>query len=87
MWSRENVDTEVANSLASSWSLSSNSKKYKLISFEPPLPEKEPNDNHYSIYSTYFRSDHASFWYSQGFESLNAVLLTDMGKLKFVLKF
>ena len=79
MWARDNVDNEVADALLLSWSHLSGSKKYKIIKFNPPLPEKEPDDKTYNTYAAYFRSDHASFWYPKGPYSLNAVLLTDMG--------
>ena len=71
-WMRTGVDDEIMNQLEKEWKKTEGGKKYKLrpLSASNPLP------------STFYRSDHASFWFPKVAEytkPLRAMLLTDMG--------
>ena len=80
VWMRKGVDGSVYKSLLNQWK---SSPKYKLRTFDPILPSTEPSASDLYRFGTFTRSDHASFWYHKhpNFKkSLNAILLTDMGK-------
>lgn len=80
MWMRQGVDGDVYKPLANEWRGSS---KYKLRAFDPKLPAGPPSSAELYRFGTFTRSDHASFWYHKHAnykETLNAVLLTDMGE-------
>ena len=82
VWMRQGIDGDVYKSLASEWKGSS---KYKLRAFDPLLPSGPPTSSDLYRFGTFTRSDHASFWYHKHptfKQTLNAVLLTDMGKRK-----
>ena len=69
---RKGVDDELMNQLTKEWKKTEGGKKYKLRQFSAsnPLP------------ATFFRSDHASFWFPRVPEytkPLRATVLIDMG--------
>jgi hypothetical protein len=79
VWMRQGVDGNVYQSLASEWQ---GRTKFKLRTFDPMLPSSPPSGSELLRFGTFTRSDHASFWYHKhpNFkQTLNAVLLTDMG--------
>ncbi|RWS00961.1 uncharacterized protein B4U79_12338 [Dinothrombium tinctorium] len=83
VWSRRGVDTELWQSLSKSWSQLQNPFRFKLIEFDSPLPLTIPTADELRRYDTFTRSDHSSFWYHKNANyssTLNAVLLTDMGR-------
>ena len=80
VWSRDEVDNELYSRLKQNWM---NPNRFKLSLLAPPLPRYGTELNNQMSnarkYSTFFRSDHASFWYPTKKDvSFNAVLLTDM---------
>ena len=80
VWTRQGVDSEVHKSLVNEWK---GSTKFKLRTFDPLLPADTPSSTDLYRFGTFTRSDHASFWYHKHPEytqTLNAVLLTDMGE-------
>lgn len=84
IWMRKGVDDKVFGSLSNEWSKSRSGGVYKIQAFDPPLPSSNPSSTELLRLGTFTRSDHASFWYHKHpsyRKTLNAVLLTDMGKL------
>jgi len=71
------------SSFEKAWNNLSDHKIKNIVVFDPPIPAKSilisPNK-----FRNFLRSDHAAFWVHKNnaySESLNAVLLTDMGKM------
>ena len=86
IWMRKNVDGAVFDPILNEWT---GHPKYKLRAFDPPLPA-EPLKIELTRYSTFTRSDHASFWYHKHpnyKKTLPSILLTDMGKHIQLIKF
>jgi len=79
VWMRKGVDNKIYESLVNEWK---SHPKYKLRTFDPLLPSTEPTSTDLYRFGTFTRSDHASFWYHKhpSKKSLNAILITDMGK-------
>lgn len=58
---------------------------HKILVIDPPIPRTPILFDNY-LYRNFLRSDHASFWNHKSrsyTETLNAVLITDMGKFPF----
>lgn len=86
VWSRRIIDWHLWHSFYLNWKEFENSTgvpdNVKLMQLDPPIPRVPMLISNWR-YRNFMKSDHAAFWnhknraYSQ---SLNAVLLTDMGK-------
>ena len=81
IWSRANVDTHLLNSFRTSWSKIADFPK--ILALEPKLTAREPSGASRRSFSTFFRSDHAAFWYHKAGraygKTLEAILVSDWG--------
>ena len=85
VWSRRVIDWHLWKSFYISWNEAENATgsttDIKLMPLDPPIPRTPLLISNWR-YRTFMRSDHAAFWHHKNrafTESLNAVLLTDMG--------
>lgn len=81
VWMRKEHDQALFQRLADSWLDDSG---YKLVPINPKIPNSADPDRVGNLerFQTFLRSDHASFWFHKNehlTQSLEAVLLTDMG--------
>lgn len=77
IWMRKDIEEKLTEIFTQNWI---NKTSTKLLAFKPNLPVIKLIEHDYSKFSTFFRSDHANFWYNSYDIPLEAVLLTDMGK-------
>ena len=79
VWARKGIDTPLYEKLEKNWL---NKDKYRLSLMSPTLPKFGSQLDMSRLYkfSTFTRSDHASFWYpTQRYMTFPAVLITDLG--------
>ncbi|RWS29190.1 hypothetical protein B4U80_12742, partial [Leptotrombidium deliense] len=85
VWARE-ADRHLFTTLEKTWdelSAAGGDDDYKIIVFKSPIADNYRDFEHEHRYSTFMRSDHASFWISEkwnkNYKTLPAVLLHDFG--------
>lgn len=60
MWSRRNIDKDLAIKLMEVWNKSEDRDRFKLINMNPRLPVSIKSKA--TDLGTFIRSDHANFW-------------------------
>lgn len=78
VWARKNIDTALYETIKKNWL---NGNKFKLSLMDPPIPKifSDMTRKQIKRFKLFFRSDHFSFWYPTGNDTINAVLLADLG--------